>query len=201
MRNPRIALDDVRRAVRLEDSAPVEGLAEDMATLDDHVGEATIHLPALTDPVETDGELLISNGDSTRRWVPRISCVPLFLPEAAIVWAAMPAALTEFLGLAAHQVRLHLATYANMRFSAVVTVAGSAGSELRIQYSADGAAWVYPNAASSSPAINIDSTGVKLSAWVSIDAASRGEGYLRLVGYNGNGIASPAFGSVMLQMR
>lgn len=127
--------------------------------------------------------------------------VPLLAPGGSVSWVAMPAALAEFGGLAIHRAAADLAGATQARLAANVATAGAATpARLRVQYSTDLAAWAYLDG-SAGPSVDIDSTGLKVSSWVSLAAAAAADVYLRLVGIDGDGVTSPAFGAVMLQVR
>jgi hypothetical protein len=127
--------------------------------------------------------------------------VPLLAPGAAVIWSLMPAALTEFGGLAIHRQRADLTGAGQARLVANVSTGGAATpAKLRVQYSTDLAAWAYLDDASG-PSVGINATGLIVSAWVTLAAAAAADVYLRLVGIDGDGIASPAFGAIVSQVR
>jgi hypothetical protein len=126
--------------------------------------------------------------------------VPVVAPSAAVAWAAQPAALTELLGLAIHRTLADLTGCTEARLVANVSAAGAAGAKLRAQYSLDAAAWSYLDGASG-PEVAIDAMGLVASAWTALEAAAAADVYLRLIGINGDGVASPALGAVALQVR
>lgn len=127
--------------------------------------------------------------------------VPILMPAAAAAWAAMPAALTELLGLTILRAAADLTGASQARLVVNVGTAGAATpAKLRVQYSTDLAVWAYLDGISG-PSVGIDSTGLKVSAWMSLDLSAAADVYLRVVGIDGDGIASPAFGSVYVQVR
>jgi hypothetical protein len=126
--------------------------------------------------------------------------IPMSLPVAALPWAAMPAALTEFLGLTVGRLKADLTLYREARLIVNVQAAGFAGASLRVQSSTDLAAWAYLDG-SGAPSSAVDATGMIDSGWVAMAAASLADVYLRLVGINGNGVATPTFGAITLQVR
>jgi hypothetical protein len=126
--------------------------------------------------------------------------LPLLAPSAAVAWAAQPAALTELLGLAIHRGQADLAGCTEARLVVNVSAAGVAGAKLRAQYSLDLAAWAYLDGVSG-PSVDIGSAGLQASAWTAIEAAAAADVFLRLVGIDGNGIASPSLGAAFLQVR
>lgn len=108
-----------------------------------------------------------------------------------------PGALTEvFAG--AHRVRANLAPFTQMRLGlGLVNLGsvGSAGTELRLQYSLDdGANWDYVDGVGG-PKIALDvSAAFRESALVDITGAARAEVLLRPVTIGGNDIADPSVG-------
>jgi hypothetical protein len=121
----------------------------------------------------------------------------------AIPWAAMPAALTEFLGLTIHRTGANLAAKTQAQLIANVQVAGFAGSGLRVQCSLDnGATWrALDSAAGTGPTVPIGTVGVIKSPVVAIEALVRKDVLLRVVGGGGNAIVSPTFGTIVLRVR
>lgn len=126
--------------------------------------------------------------------------VPLLLPEVALVWALMPAAMTEFGGLTILRQRADLSGASEARLVVNVSAGGAAAAKLRAQYSTDLAAWSYLDGASG-PSVPVAASGIAASAWVTLEAAAAADVWLRLVGIDGDGVASPSFGSVSLQVR
>jgi hypothetical protein len=124
----------------------------------------------------------------------------LNLLDNLITWAAMPAALTELLGLARLRSAGSLQKVNQVRIVANVLTAGAAGSVLRAQWST-GAAFAAFDAGTNGPEMAIDSTGFKRSPWVSVPIAARADAALRIVGVGGNGVTSPQFGLVLIEGR
>lgn len=120
-----------------------------------------------------------------------------------IIWDLMPAGKTTWL----HQTTTTLTGDATqiadcsrskeVRFFTSVQVAGAAANTLlALEYSIDGSAW------SIFSSITIaNSTGFKDSGWWPIPQPARTVIYLRLVGENGDGIASPRFSPPNLLIR
>jgi hypothetical protein len=81
-----------------------------------------------------------------------------------------------------------------------VETAGAATAKLRVQYSIDQSSWSYLDG-SAGPSVDINTTGLKVSSWVSIAAGAKGDRFLRLVGLDGNDTADPAFGLVLVQFK
>jgi hypothetical protein len=116
------------------------------------------------------------------------------------VWAAMPAALTEFLGTTVARAKADLTYAIQARISARVGLAGFAGAVLAAQYSTDETNWTYCDAVSG-PAATITTASTATDGWVTLDTAAKADVYLRIVGSGGNGITSPQFGAVILEVK
>ncbi len=125
---------------------------------------------------------------------------PLHAPGAASIWAAMPAGLTEFLGLTIARVKADLSSASQARLSARVTVAGFAGAVLAAQYSTDETNWTYCDAVSG-PSATITTASTVAGSWVTLDPSANADMFLRLVGSGGNGVVSPQFGAVVLEVK
>lgn len=124
------------------------------------------------------------------------------------LWNAMPAALVEWpmgSGSTRHQIDLSGVTQARLFFDLFST--GYSTSELRVQYW-DGAAWQYLD--------GVDGPKASLSvvlpqaqpnpwtvagAWATIVAAARTSVTIRVVGIGGNGVVTPTFVFLYLQVR
>lgn len=135
-------------------------------------------------------------------------CVPFFYSDINIVnnvWGNMPAALTEFGAggantAGAFRTKVDLSAVTAARLVVNVMTAGFSTAEIRAQYSTDQVTWNYLDHVSA-PGVSISSTGAKVSEWVNINAAAKGDVFLRIVGINGNGVADPVFGNIMMQVR
>ena len=120
---------------------------------------------------------------------------------STMTWSSMPAALDDFRGASSNaRGRADMTNYLEVRLACNVVVAGFAGAELRAQYSTDGGgAWNYFSG--TTPAIVIDSTGHKVSSWVTIPGGALGDYLVRIIGILGNGATSPQFGTLKIQAR
>ncbi|MGH7196846.1 MAG: carbohydrate binding domain-containing protein [Candidatus Saccharimonadales bacterium] len=116
------------------------------------------------------------------------------------IWTNMPAALTEFLGQTSSRTKFDLSDAAQVRLVANVKTAGATGSELRVQYSTDQSTWNYLDGGTG-PSTVIDTTGLKVSSWVTVTGGAKSDVFLRVVGITGDAIADPEFGLVELQIR
>lgn len=123
------------------------------------------------------------------------------LDGAPQVWAAMPNALTEFRGLSVFRAGVSMLKVEQVRLVVNVIVAGSANAKLATQWST-GAAFAYFDTGASGPQVSIASTGFKVSPWTDVPLGARLDGVaVRVVGLDGNGIASPSFGQVLVEGR
>lgn len=133
----------------------------------------------------------------------KITFIPLVYdnPVAAVTWASMPAALTEFPTVPRTRTKVDLSNVTQARMTTVCIGAGVAGSELRVQYSLDQSSWDYLDGVSG-PVISLNNTNaLVVSAWVNIVAAARADVFLRLVGINGNGSTGPTMNAVGVQFK
>lgn len=134
------------------------------------------------------------------QWSPkRAAPAHVVLAEGA-TWTNMPAAVTEFAGLARHRTKLDLTQTREVRLLVNVATAGAAGAVLRAQYSTDQVAWAALDGASG-PEVAIDATGLGVSGWVALEAGAKADVFVRIVGADGDGAADPVFGPVAVQVR
>jgi hypothetical protein len=115
-------------------------------------------------------------------------------------WTNQPAALTELFGTTIGRVKADLTASAEVRLLANVAQVGSATAALRVQYSTDQASWNYLDGATG-PAVNINTTGLKVSSWMALAAGAKADVFLRVVGVNGDATADPGFGNIILQVK
>jgi hypothetical protein len=125
--------------------------------------------------------------------------------NAGATWTSMPAALTEFNGNIRTRVKTDLTDYTQAQITAAIGTAGSVNAELRIQYATDGdtqATWAYLDN-TSGPLVNIGSgAGAgKAGSFVTLVAGAKAAVWLRVVGINGNGTASPFVGNVAVTFK
>jgi hypothetical protein len=124
--------------------------------------------------------------------------VTFLSPGTAQTWSAMPTGLTEIFGNGYHQSIAFLDASPNCIFFVNVVVAGTATAILRIQYSPDDVSWF--NFDGTLMDLSIAVTGLQLNTDTNVPLSSRlsaGE-FLRVVGFNGNGVVSPQFGNIGL---
>ena len=89
---------------------------------------------------------------------------------------------------------------AQVRLIVSVVTGGAAGAAIRAQYSTDGSSWNYLDGASG-PSVNVNTTGLKVSAWVNVTGAAMADVFIGVVGISGNGNADTAFANVLLQVK
>ncbi len=128
--------------------------------------------------------------------------VPVRAAYSTQSWTAMPAALTEFNSNTQGRTKADLTNATQSRLVVhMMSTQGAASAELRAQYSTDASAWNYLDGATG-PAVAINSASVTLaSAWVSLVAGAKADVFIRVAGINGDGIISPSFGNISLQVR
>lgn len=151
------------------------------------------------------GRNLDVGGAITQNGQALISSYVIAAPSSAATWTAMPSALTELgggLGAGATRVQADLSNKAQARLVAMVTTAGATSAELRGRFSTNGGStWAYLDN-SSGPNVAINSTGLKSStSWVNLTAAAKTDVMIQVWGINGDGVTSPAFGNIQIQVR
>jgi hypothetical protein len=127
----------------------------------------------------------------------------MLAPALDTIWALMPAAETEFMGNSRHRTAADLTGVTEARLGVrKQAIAGATNAQLRIQYSTtDGGTWNYLDH-SAGPAVAINTTNSTLkSSWVNLNAAAKADVLLRIVGIDGNAVASPEFGNITVQFR
>jgi hypothetical protein len=83
------------------------------------------------------------------------------------------------------RVKADLTASTQARVLSNVAQAGAATAAIRVQYSTDQASWNYLDG-STGPAVNINTTGLKVSSWVALAAGAKADVFLRVVGINGD---------------
>lgn len=128
--------------------------------------------------------------------------IPIRVAYSTQAWTSMPAALTEFNSNTQGRIKADLSNATQARLVVhMMSTQGVGGSELRIQYSTDESVWNYLDGATG-PAVSISTPSVTaVSAWGTIVAAARADVFLRVIGINGDGAASPTFGNIVIQTR
>ena len=202
VRNPKVSLNEMRRALRTSDPASTE--AVDVTTSLDAIDadltaieeDDALHLPSQEIVLANHGSVVVADGLGAVAWAQPSTFIPLAMPVAALSWALMPAAETEFLGLTIYRVKAALTYYSEARVVVNVSTVGVAGAKMKVQYSLDAAAW-----SDLTQTAAVDALGVAVSAWAAFAEAARADVFLRPVGLDGDGIVSPAFGSMILEVR
>jgi hypothetical protein len=115
-------------------------------------------------------------------------------------WTSQPAAVTELFGATRNRVRFTLTDFAQARLHVNVQTVGAATAQLCAQYSLDQSVWAYLDG-SGAPCVGINVLNVQSSGWIDLAAAAKADVYLRIVGRNGNGSTSPAFGNITIELR
>lgn len=111
----------------------------------------------------------------------------------------MPAAITEFDGLSRRS-WLDLTQVTEFRTIVAVTIAGSTGSVVRIQYIPDGGVATELGALADVN-VSIATTGTKRSAWNALPTGARADVVLRTITEGGDGVADPQVTLVVFQYR
>jgi hypothetical protein len=180
-------------------------LAASMATADPNSLQALIDTHAaliasssVLGHVKIGSALAISSG--TLSGIP--ATIPIRAAYSTQSWTSMPAALTEFNGNTQGRTKADLASATQARLVVhMMSTAGAASAELRAQYSTDASVWNYLDGATGpAAAINVASTTIA-SAWVNLVAGAKADVFIRVVGINGDGIISPSFGSISVQVK
>jgi hypothetical protein len=122
-------------------------------------------------------------------------------------WTNMPAAKANLFGVGRQQTA-DLTNFTEARLAVCVDAAGAAGAQLAVQYSTDGGStWKYLDdtadgaIGSATPKVSIASSGVAVSAWMTLAAAARADVRLRVVGDTGDGAVDPSFFFIELEVR
>ncbi|MGA1851998.1 hypothetical protein VH570_14290 [Sphingobium sp. HT1-2] len=127
-------------------------------------------------------------------------------PGGSLTWNAMPAAATLLPGATRGVMPLDLRRFSQARL--VVNrqgVAGATGAKLATKFNVSGsfAAANFNDLGTAPIEVGLDAINqVVDSGWVNIAAAARvAKAYIALVGYGGDGTASPSFGAISIDLR
>lgn len=93
-----------------------------------------------------------------------------------------------------------LSRVVQVRLVGNVSTAGTATSEIRLQWSVDQVEW-NEFQATNEPLISIGAIGVIDSGWVAVPSGARGEVFLRLTTAGGDGVADPVVGRIDVLLR
>lgn len=118
-----------------------------------------------------------------------------------VTWTNMPAALTEFAGLASTRVRGGDWTrFTQIRISCLVFTAGTAGAVLYMQYSTDNSSW--NTLTTNQLSIATGSSAIPMTAWEAIPTGAQIDApYLRWVGSGGDAAADPILGQLTFYLK
>lgn len=170
-------------------------------TIEEHMADTLLHLPSQEIVIPDYGSVPVVGSASTPVYVLRTENIAFLNAGSAVAWTDMPAALTTFLGAAWIMTKADLAYYSQARLVANVVAVGFAGSKLRPQYSLDAASWASLCDSDGATVTDLSPGGILVSAWGTIASVARADVFLRLVGLDGDGVADPSFGTIMLQVR
>ena len=121
----------------------------------------------------------------------------LTLPAALAVWAAMPAAETEFLAAITTRRQVDLTGKTNFAIQVHTGVAGQAGAKLRVKYSVDdGLTWTTIESAGGTTGDCNCASGVNIGTSAPLAVAAKVVAQIAVFGVSGNGVVSPTFGLV-----
>lgn len=123
--------------------------------------------------------------------------IPIKHIASATAWSNMPAALTEFPVAGTLRLKADLTNASQSRLIVRVATAPAANAKIKVQYSADEAAW------SDLCSVTMPATGNKTNVgdWTDVPAGAKADTFLRLVGIDGDGVTDPTFGNITLQAK
>lgn len=126
--------------------------------------------------------------------------ISLMAGDNAQPWTSMPLALTEFDGAVRNRMMATLTDAISARIGVCMTASGSTNAEIRAQYSVNqGAAWSYLDG-SAGPTVSIHTSNFTVGSWVSLAAGAQADVWLRPVGIGGDGVVTPSFGNITLEV-
>jgi len=121
--------------------------------------------------------------------------------SALATWSAMPAAGTEFLGLSIHRFKVDLTSADSVRLMVNVSTGSIGTANLGAEYSTDdGTSWS-AIAGATGPAAPIATAGLSDSDWTEVNTLAKTDVLVRIIGFGGNGVSSPAVGLIALQFK
>ncbi len=129
--------------------------------------------------------------------------IPMLLQHGIVAWTNMPAALTEYNAGNRTRIKCDLTNVDQVRLTIAVTTAGTATSEIRLQYATDGDTqntWAFLDGADG-PKANMGSVGARASAWAALVTGAKADVWVRAVGINGDGAIDPVVGNIVLHCR
>jgi hypothetical protein len=126
-------------------------------------------------------------------------------PSSTVAWNSMPAAPTMFLGSTRMVQLAALGGFSQVRLIAnMQSVAGPVGAKLALLYAKSPTFSISNFYSPGISAVEIPITTantVVASGWVDLKPAARGDVYLAVAGYNGDGKVSPTFGEMRVEFR
>lgn len=122
--------------------------------------------------------------------------ITLITNHSPNAWTNMPAAATEFGSHTRTRQKVILTNAVDARLTLSVSTAGTAASILYVQYSPDGTTWT--DLGISAP---VNTVGDKVSAFVAVPTAAKGDVFLRIMGSGGDGVIDPIFGTIGIGVR
>lgn len=128
--------------------------------------------------------------------------VSLIAPSTPAVFTNAPSGgPAEWAGSPAWRAALDLTNLSEARFCAEVMVAGAGTASIAVQFSANsGGSWQALDGGAG-PAVNIDTVGLKTSAWQPMSTGAQADVQIRLVHLAGDNVTDPALGLVVVQFR
>jgi len=114
-------------------------------------------------------------------------------------WTNMPSAVTEIFGGDNRRAVADLTNATQARLVVNITVNGSTGSKLYVQYSTNNSTWA---TFTSTTGAAIDSGTLNAETFTNIVAGAKiATCYLRVVGSGGNATADPRFGNIYIEVK
>ena len=122
-------------------------------------------------------------------------------PNSSLAWTAQPAAVTELIAAQWNRQKENISWASHYRIVTSQATAGFAGADLNLQYSLDGTNFFAADTAGAGEVDCGTGTGIKFGAWADLVDAAKGDVWLRLVGKDGNAVASPAWRQIKIQFK
>ena len=125
------------------------------------------------------------------------SCYSLHAPYSFNAWTNMPAAETEFRGIAHIRTKVDLTNASQSRVTVRIGNAPIANAKIKVQYSTDESTWV------DLCSVTMPATAftTNIGAWTDAPAGAKADVFLRIVGIDGDGVVDPSFGLITLQVK
>lgn len=126
--------------------------------------------------------------------------VTILADSVSVVWSNQPAALTEFKGNTDCRVKVDATNHTQCRLVVNVITAGFAGATVHPEYDA-GSGFLELADTANAMDTAIDATGLIDSGFVNIDALSKADVTIRIVGEGGNAMVDPDFTMIHLEFK